>query len=311
MKKQDFVRGIKKAGIIAGTGAVLTGAVATGIGVKNQRAEKQAAEKAKKEAVEKESYRKEFREAFDLVFKSDSIEYAEALNMAEREAAAYKGHVDVLKERMHLKYEHDQAKQDLYDKYVQKIVAAAKALGGKPNEIQIDGALNSYNFYDPEQGDAWIGEGSAMRATDGYYNNPGKYTEGLILDNIVRDIFRDQFKATLPFCGVKDTASMEKKLQTLATSYFNEFSALKAKVERENVPTVKALEKELEKATFMLQDRQQALENIREQVVERLNNLRNTREEQYNWVKKQSNVNEIKKGTERWQKQYRIRKYTY
>ncbi|MCR4917933.1 MAG: hypothetical protein K5912_03250, partial [Alphaproteobacteria bacterium] len=97
MKKQDFVRGIKKAGIIAGTGAVLTGAVATGIGVKNQRAEKQAAEKAKKEAVEKESYRKEFREAFDLVFKSDSIEYAEALNMAEREAAAYKGHVDVLK----------------------------------------------------------------------------------------------------------------------------------------------------------------------------------------------------------------------
>ena len=61
----------------------------------------------------------------------------------------------------------------------------------------------------------------------------------------------------------------------------------------------------------MLQDRQQALENIREQVVERLNNLRNTREEQYNWVKKQSNVYEIKKGTEMWQKQYRIRQYKY
>ncbi|MCR5194635.1 MAG: hypothetical protein K6B71_03905, partial [Alphaproteobacteria bacterium] len=95
--KEDFVKGAKKVGVTLAAGAVLTGAVATGIGVKNQRAEKQAAEKAKKEAAEKESYRKEFREAFDLVFKSDSIEYAEALNMAEREAAAYKGHVDVLK----------------------------------------------------------------------------------------------------------------------------------------------------------------------------------------------------------------------
>ena len=296
--KEDFARGMRKVGMVLGGTAVLTGAVATGVGVKNQRDAKQAAEKAKTEQAKLESYREEFMDAYDLVLENNSIKYENALKMAEDEADKYQGHVDILQERMILEYEHEEAKQGLHDKYVQKIVAAAKALGGKPNETQIDSALNSYNFYNPEEHDAWIGEGSAMRATYSYYNNPGKYTSGLILDNIVRDIFHDQFKATLPFCGVKDTASMDKKLKTLATSYFNEFSALKAKVERENVSTVKALEKELEKATLILTDKQQALENIREQVSERQRNNNVNREQEYDWVKKQTDIREIKKRTQ-------------